>query len=190
MSDAARRRAVVASPPAPPAAAPAAPEPAKPTASRPLEPRPFLLDLFPLETAQQTRLSRFYDRLREGRLSTTRCPRDGELHWPPRTACPTCHTEELEWIDLPEIGRLYAFSAVLAGAPLGMEGSVPFSVGLADLEGVPLRLFGRIEGRPWSALRIGDAVRVEPYDLGDGRVFYRFRTIDGDRAGADRSRGP
>ena len=138
---------------------------------------PFLLDFFPLETADQTRLHRFYDRLREGRLSTTRCRRDGNLHWPPRTACPTCHSEELDWVDLPERGHLYAFSAVLAGAPFGMEGEVPFAVGLVDLVGAPLRLFGRIEGKSWTALRIGEPVTSESYEVGDGRVVYRFRTI-------------
>jgi uncharacterized protein len=157
--------------PTEPAVAP--PAPARP---RIVEKRPFLLDFFPLETEKETRLSRFYDRLREGRLSTTRCPKDDLLHWPPRVACPQCHTEELTWVDLPEQGHVYAFSAVLVGAPLGMEADVPFAVGLVDLDGVPLRLFGRIEGKPWNALRIGETVRVEPYDIGDGRSFYRFRT--------------
>jgi uncharacterized protein len=142
------------------------------------EKRPFLLDFFPLEGPDQTRLSRFYDRLREGRLSTTRCPHDGDRHWPPRTACPKCHSEELEWVDLPETGRIYAFSAVLGGAPLGLEDGLPYAVGLVDLEGDVLRLFGRIDGKPWTELKIGDRVRVEPFDLADGRVFYRFRTVE------------
>jgi uncharacterized OB-fold protein len=142
------------------------------------EKRPFLLDFFPLEGPEQTRLHRFYERLREGRLSTTRCSRDGEFHWPPRTACPKCRSEELEWVDLPERGHVYAFSAVLAGAPLGMEHEVPFAVGLVDLDGVPLRIFGRIEGKPWTELRIGQPVRPEAYDIGDGRMFYRFRAVD------------
>lgn len=170
--------------PAPSLAPPPSPSPTEnalgapaPARSRSLEKRPFLLDFFPLETEKETRLSRFYDRLREGRLSTTRCAKDALLHWPPRTACPQCHTEELSWVDLPERGRVYAFSAVLVGAPLGMEADVPFAVGLVDLDGVPLRLFGRIEGKPWNALRVGELVRVEPYDIGDGRFFYRFRTV-------------
>lgn len=149
-----------------------------PPEKKPTRSLPFLLDFFPLETDRDTRLSRFYARLREGRLSTTRCAADSLLHWPPRTACPKCHAEELDWFDLPETGKIYAFSAVLGGAPLGLEDGVPFAVGLVDLEGDVLRLFGRIEGRPWTELHIGDRVRVEPYDLPDGRVFYRFRTVD------------
>jgi uncharacterized OB-fold protein len=137
--------------------------------------RPLLLDFFPLETADQTRLARFFDRLKEGVVSTTRCPKDQVFLWPPRTACPRCHTEEVEWVDLPGRGRIYAFSAVLGGAPLGMEHEVPFAVGLVDLDGVELRLFGRIEGRPWGELRIGQPVALESFDIGDGRWFYRFR---------------
>jgi len=153
-----------------------APTPAPPPTPLTREKRPFLLDFFPLETADQTRLSRFFERLKEGVVSTTRCPKDDLLLWPPRTACPLCHGETLEWVDLPGRGHLYAFSAVLGGAPLGMESEVPFAVGLVDLEGAPLRLFGRIEGRPWNELHIGQPVRLESYDIGDGRWFYRFRT--------------
>ncbi len=138
---------------------------------------PFLLDFYPLEDERSTRVSRFFDSLREGRFTTTRCPKDGLL-WPPRAVCPECHTEALEWTELPGRGHLYAFSAVLAGAPLGMEADLPFVVGLVDLEGTTLRLFGRIVGRPWNECRIGAPVRVEPYTIDDGRVFFRFR-VDG-----------
>jgi uncharacterized protein len=150
----------------------------RPAPARPREKPPFLLDFFPLEGSEHTRLARFYERLREGHLSTTRCRLDGEVHWPPRVACPQCHREDLEWIDLPAGGVIYAFSAVLGGAPLGMEADVPYAVGLIDLDGIDLRLFGRIDGKPWTDLAIGGRVSVEPYEVGDGRVFYRFRAMD------------
>ncbi|HXQ94119.1 MAG TPA: Zn-ribbon domain-containing OB-fold protein [Thermoplasmata archaeon] len=155
-------------------------EPAAPSDSPPPKklaaPPPFLLDFFPLEEAKQTRLSPFYDHLRAGRLTTTRCRKDGKMSWPPRVVCPDCHTSELDWVDLPSEGRIYAFSAVLVGAPLGMEADVPFVVGLVEMDGVPFRLFGRIVGANWESCHIGQKVRPEPYDLGDGRFFYRFRT--------------
>ena len=153
----------------------APPAPAPSVEERPSEEVPFLLDFLPRESEADTRLSRFFARLREGRLSTTRCRRDGNLSWPPRLVCPKCHTGDLEWVDLPDSGRLYAFSAVLVAAPLGMEGEVPFAVGLVDLDGVPLRLFGRLVGRPWNELTVGDRVAVEAYPVANGRVFYRFR---------------
>lgn len=138
---------------------------------------PFLLDFVPLQLPEQTRLAPFFDGLRSGRLSTTRCAR-GHVSWPPRVVCPICHADQLEWIDLPMAGSVYAFSAVLAGAPLGFEGEVPFVVGLVDLDGADLRLFGRIHGIPWTDCKVGQRVEVEPYELPDGRWFYRFRPVD------------
>jgi len=136
---------------------------------------PFLLDFFPLEGPEQTRLSAFYAALAEGRLITTRCPADRSVHWPPRVACPTCHREALEWFDLPTEGTIYAFSTVLVGAPLGMEADLPFGVGLVDLDGAPLRLFTRLAGPAVPGPTIGERVRFEPFRLPDGRWFYRFR---------------
>jgi uncharacterized protein len=164
----------LASPPAVEVAAATPPDAPKKPAAAPL---PFLLDFFPLEDAKQTRLSAFFDHLRAGRLTTTRCRKDGKVSWPPRVVCPDCHTSELDWVDLPVDGRIYAFSAVLMGAPLGMESEVPFVVGLVEVDGVPFRMFGRIVGTPWDRCHVGQKVRAEPYDLPDGRVFYRFRTV-------------
>ena len=58
-----------------------------------------------------------------------------------------------------------------------MESEVPYAVGLIDLDGVSTRLFSRIVGRGWEQMKIGDPVRFEPFDLPDGRVFYRFRAV-------------
>jgi uncharacterized protein len=143
----------------------------------PSPPTPFLLDFFPLEEPSQTRLSPFFEGLREGEFRTTRCRRDGTVHWPPRVACPDCHQEELDWIDLPKSATVYAFSAILAGAPMGMEKDLPIVVGLVDLEGEPLRIFTRISGRPWEKIQVGDRVQFEPLELEDGRRFFGFRWV-------------
>lgn len=155
---------------------PAAPSTAT-AAGGPGERLPYLLDLYPLESPTQTRLAPFFEALREGRFTTTRCRKDGRLLWPPRMVCPRCHAGDLEWVDLPLTGRIFAFSALLAGAPLGQEADLPRVVGLVELDGVPLRLFGRILGIDWQECRIGLPVRVEPLTLPDGRAYYAFRVV-------------
>lgn len=141
------------------------------------QPLPFLLDFYPLEDPKYTRVAPFFEGLRRGSFTTTRCQIDGTLCWPPRVACPKCRGEKLTWVELPKRGRLYAFSAVLGGAPLGMEEDVPFVVALIDLEGVPLRVFSRIARARYEDCRIGMEVELETFDLPDGRVFYRFRPV-------------
>jgi uncharacterized OB-fold protein len=135
---------------------------------------PFLLDFFPQEDAKFTRVAPFFTHLREGRLTTTKCPADGSVHWPPRVSCPTCHRDQLTWIDLPKEGRIYAFSALYLGLPLGMEKEAGAVVGLVELGDTGLRIFSRIVGKKYEELKIGDPVRLDPFPLPDGRVFYRF----------------
>ena len=138
-------------------------------------PLPYLLDFYPQEDPKFTRIAPFFVALRNGSFTTTRCDEDGSLHWPPRVACPKCRGEKLSWVELPKRGTVYAFSAVLGGAPLGMEEDVPFVVGLIDLQGAELRLFSRIAHTRYEDCRIGMEVELETFDLPDGRVFYRFR---------------
>lgn len=137
---------------------------------------PRLLDFYELQTADHTRIHEFYDRLRDGVLSTTRCTECGELHYPPRVVCPECMGDDLEYVPLPDEGELYAFTAVRGGAPLGMGSDVPFTVGVVALGDV--RLSARIDGAEPDDLAIGDAVSLKVVEI-DGpadheRVFYRF----------------
>jgi uncharacterized OB-fold protein len=137
--------------------------------------RPYLLDFYPLEDEKYTRIAPFFIHLRAGRLTTTKCERDGSVHWPPRVACPNCHGTQLAWVDLPRSGRLYAFSALYLGLPLGMEQDAGAVVGLVELGDTHIKIFSRITGRKYEEIHIGDAVELETFDIDDGRVFYRFK---------------
>ena len=54
----------------------------------------FAFDFYPLESEQHTRISRFFDHLREGRLTTTKCKACGVVLWQPRVVCSHCRSEE------------------------------------------------------------------------------------------------
>lgn len=139
-------------------------------------PTPYLLDFYPLQDEEHTRISAFFDALRDGRLTTTRCTGCGALHWQPRVVCPECLGDALEWVALPSEGTLYAFTSVERGAPLGMEQDVPFCLGVVEIAGPgrTLRILSRIDGARYDELRVGQRVRLKVLELQDGRVFYRF----------------
>ena len=150
---------------------------------------PRLLDFYELQTAEHTRIHEFYDRLREGTLSTTRCDDCGAIHYPPRVVCPECTSDRLEYVDLPDEGELFAFTAVRGGAPVGMAEDTPFTVGVVDLNGVDVRLSARIDDADVDDLAIGDRVALKVVEI-DGpadheRVFYRFEPAVRDAANAD-----
>jgi uncharacterized OB-fold protein len=141
---------------------------------------PRLLDFYELQTEDHTGIHKFYENLREGQLSTTQCANCGDLQFPPRIVCPSCQSDDLEYVDLPEEGELFAFSTVRAGAPLGMEDEVPFVTGIVDLGNV--QLSARIDGTDYDNLAIGDPVKLKVVQI-DGpidqeRVFFRFELKD------------
>ncbi len=136
---------------------------------------PYVLDFYPLQTEEDTRIHQFFQNLKEGRLTTTKCRACGEILWQPRVVCPHCNADEMDWIDLPKQGEIYAFTSVLLGAPKGMEDETPFVVGIVKLKGMDLKVLARVDGVRYDDLRIGQAVKLKVHALDDGRVWFRFQ---------------
>jgi uncharacterized OB-fold protein len=133
---------------------------------------PFMLDFYPLEDAKTTEISQFFQNLKQGKLTTTKCKKCGTLLWPPRIVCPNCFSNEFDWIDLGKEGELYAFTDVRIGAPLGFVQDAPFTVGFVKISG--LTISSRIDNAKYDQLKIGEKLQLKIVELGDGRVFYRF----------------
>lgn len=133
---------------------------------------PFMLDFYPLQDEKNTKISRFFKNLKEGRLTTTKCKNCGKLLWPPRIVCSECLSDDLEWVDLGTTGELYGFTEVRLGAPLGFVQDAPFCVGFVKIGG--LLISTRIDDAKYEDLKIDDKVTLKVVQLEDGRVFYRF----------------
>ena len=138
---------------------------------------PFILDFLPQEDPDQTRIHKFYDNLRDGRLTTTQCNSCGEVLWQPRVVCPHCNADQMDWIDLPTQGTVYAYTAMVLGAPLGFEADLPFVIAIVTLDlgdNGSMNLLTRVDDTIYEDLSIGDTVYFKEVDCGDGRVFFRF----------------
>lgn len=106
----------------------------------------------------------FAARLREGRLSASRCTGCGARSFPPRADCPRCLSGEFELVDIDGRARLLSYTRVHA-APSGFEHLAPYSLGVAELE--ELGPAGRVMA--WlgpsiepGAAEVGMPVRVVP----------------------------
>lgn len=133
---------------------------------------PFMLDFYPLQDEKNTMISQFFKKLKEGRLTTTKCGKCRKLLWPPRIICPECLSDNLDWVDLGTEGELYAFTEVRLGAPLGFVQDVPFCIGFVKIG--DLLVSTRLDDTTYEELHIGDKVQLKIVELDDGRVFYRF----------------
>lgn len=144
------------------------------------------MDLYPQQAKEFNRIYPFYEYLREGRFTTTRCTVCGHQAFPPRVICPECLSEDLEWVDLPTEGNVKVVTEEEVGVPLGFE--TPLIHALIELE-EKLTLFTRIINCEVGQLQEGDRVKlhvfeVPPVPMEKGRdvitvdrVYYAFEPI-------------
>jgi uncharacterized OB-fold protein len=135
---------------------------------------PLAMDFCSPQTEDFTRISNFFDELRKGKFVTTKCKKCGTLSWPPRVVCPECQSDELRWVILPKTGKLWAFTELCMGAPMGMEQDLPFSIGIVELDKIGLRLLTRID-TPFKDLKFDMPMELVRVKLPGDKVFFRFR---------------
>jgi len=147
------------------------------------------MDIWPMETREFTRIYEFYDNLKAGRFTTTKCKKCGYVAFPPRVVCPQCYSDELEYIDLPKEGKVITFAEQVRGVPLGFES--PLIHAWIDLgpQSPVKRLLSRVVNTPAGKLKEGDTVRLtvfkvpsHPMDVKKEtkiieRVFYGFEPV-------------
>lgn len=130
------------------------------------------MDPYPQQKKEFTKLYKFYDYLKEGKLTTTRCKSCGYLPWPPRTICPECISDELEWVEFPDTGKIYAFTVLVNAVPLGYKPPLIFA--LIDFPN-GLRIFSTLVDANPDEIRVGSEVELEVQSITDGRVLPGFK---------------
>jgi len=142
---------------------------------------PVTMDLWPMEAKEFNRVYGFYDNLRAGRFTTTKCNKCGYTAYPPRVICPECYSEELDYIDLPKRGKVIVFTEQLRGVTLGFE--APLIHAWIDLvEGSPIkRILSRIINCPEGTLNEGDEVQFVVFDVPAHPMEIKKETITAER---------
>jgi uncharacterized OB-fold protein len=128
----------------------------------------------------------FQTYLAEHRLMGTRCTSCGAQYLPPRPLCTRCYSIDMQWIELPEEGRLTAFSTIYI-APTAMIAAGygrdrPYCVGIVTLQNglsISAQILGVDPSQP-ETIQIGTAVRAVFVERGEGdakKTFLGFRGV-------------
>ena len=144
------------------------------------------MDFYPLEAPEFNRISKFYENLAQNKFTTAKCKKCGATPFPPRVVCPECNSEDMEWVELADHGKVIQYSEEVAGVPLGFE--TPLIHAIIDL-GHGLRMISRIVNCPAGQLKEGDEVKLFVFpippmyiDTREGtkespRVFFAFEPV-------------
>ena len=121
----------------------------------------------------------YWTRAREGVFAMPRCQACGRWHFYPRSICPHCRSERLEWTQASGRGTLYSYSVVHRPPSPAFKADVPYTIGIIATDEGP-HLMSRVIGIPANALRIGQRLRVKFEQHGEGVVLPVFEPDDGD----------
>ncbi len=142
---------------------------------------PVTMDMWPVEHKAFNRIHRFYEHLKEGRLTTTRCKSCSHTAFPPRVICPECLGEDLEWIDLPKEGKVLVFTEQVKGVPLGFQAPLIHAwIDLGPQSPIP-RLLSRIINCEAGRLKEGDEVRLVVFEVPSHPIEIKKETITAER---------
>jgi uncharacterized OB-fold protein len=147
------------------------------------------MDIWPIETKEFNRIYPFYDNLKAGRFTTTKCKKCGHVAYPPRVICPECYSDDLEYIDLPKKAKVIFHVEQARGVPLGFEAPLIHAwLDFGDASPVK-RLLSRILNCPAGKLKEGDEVQFVVFKIPSHlmdvkretkvmeRVFFAFEPV-------------
>lgn len=126
----------------------------------------------------------FQEHLDEQKLMGSRCRSCDALHLPPRSVCPACYGEEMNWEELTGKGKLAAFTTVHIAPTSMIEAGYgrdnPYCVGIVELDEGPsisAQILGVDPTRP-EDIEIGMQLVVTFVERDEGeerRTFLAFR---------------
>ncbi len=122
----------------------------------------------------------FWDAAKEHRLMIQRCQDCQRTIFYPRSVCPHCMSDRIDWIQASGRGTIYSYT-VVHRSPSAFKEDVPYVVALIDLaEGV--RMMSNVVECAPADVRIGAAVEVVFDDVTPEITLPKFRlAASGDR---------
>ena len=102
----------------------------------------------------------YWDAARDGKLMIRRCRACGDAYFYPRSFCPKCWSEDVEWEEASGRATLYTWSVVHRNDLPPFPDRVPYVAAIVDLDEGP-RMMTNVEGCSFEDLRIGMALQVD-----------------------------
>ena len=128
---------------------------------------PYIRYVFP------TKVTRFFEELKNNKLTATRCAKCRELRCPPTVDCPKCLSSEVEWVELSGKGKLLTYTVVHI-APASLVKNAPYFVGIIELNEGP-RMMAQLVDVKSENLRIGMQLQVVFAEGFGGQRVYKFK---------------
>jgi uncharacterized OB-fold protein len=115
----------------------------------------------------------YWSGARNRKLMIRKCRACSQYHFMPRHLCPTCWSDELEWVETKGRGAVHSFTVIRRASSPAFNEHVPYVLVLVDLDEGP-RMMTNLIGESALSVAIGDRVTVAFEDRGEGALIPQF----------------
>lgn len=122
-----------------------------------------------------TKVSQFWDGLKDGILYGTKCKKCGTVMFPPKADCAKCITSDMEWIQLSGEGELITYT-INKVPPQSFANYPEYIIGIVKLKEGPRAMAWVIEVSP-QEIKIGMKLKAKTEECVDGRLTYKFKPL-------------
>ncbi len=120
----------------------------------------------------------FWQAASEHRLVLPRCGACGEFRFPPTPFCPSCSSQEVEWIEHNGAGTIYSFTVIRHAVIPDVASALPLIAAVVELPDTNgCRIIGNVVDVDPSDVAIGHSVTLDWYDVGDASSVPIFRLV-------------
>jgi len=122
-----------------------------------------------------SRIQKFWDGVKEGKIYTTKCKKCEKLFFPPVADCPTCLSSDMDWVELSGEGKIETFTHIPV-MPATFQQYEPYTVAIARLkEGV--RVVAWLTGVKLEDTKVEMKVKLAAKVTSEGMLTYEFVPI-------------
>ena len=116
----------------------------------------------------------FWDGARAGQLMIKRCRACAEHHFYPRPFCPSCWSEDVEWVEASGDATLYTWSVVHVNDLPPFPERVPYVAAVVDLAEGPRMMTNVVDCDP-DDLEVGMSLQATFHPTSDAVTIVQFR---------------
>ncbi|MGZ4675715.1 MAG: Zn-ribbon domain-containing OB-fold protein [Acidimicrobiia bacterium] len=116
----------------------------------------------------------FWDAAKEGRLLIKQCNSCRAYHFYPRPFCPTCWSDDVEWVEASGAATLYTWSVVRRNDLPPFPDRVPYVAAIVDLAEGP-RMMTNVVDCDFDDLAVGMSLEAVFHPTSDEVTIVQFR---------------
>jgi uncharacterized OB-fold protein len=119
----------------------------------------------------------YWERCQQKRLSFQACGACGKCRHPPGPYCPQCGSDQIAWVEAPQVGELFSYTIIHHPAHEAVRGRVPYNVVIVAFPDLGVRVISNVVNAEPDELRFGMPLKLVWGNASNGQAIPLFEKM-------------